>query len=126
MTDNIIKVNFTDDTKPLLETQIEEKKDYRQAKCRHYSIIINEQYRTVKCKDCGCIVDAFDVFLMRADDAEHIVREVLALTEQRDALRKSVDGLLKEEKNTKARLRSARTDLMFIENKKLQHEGKVG
>ncbi|MEY0337876.1 hypothetical protein AB7V82_14835 [Providencia stuartii] len=92
MTDNIIKVNFTDDTKPVLETQIEDKRDFRQVQCKHYAVIVSEQHRTGKCKNCGCIVDA----------------------------------LLKEEKNTKARLRSARTDLAFIENKKLQHEGKVG
>nr|WP_307772991.1 hypothetical protein [Providencia stuartii] len=126
MSDNIIKVNFTDETKPTLEAQIEDKRDFRQVQCKHYAVIVSEQHRTVKCKNCGCIVDAFDVFLLRANDAEHLFRQVSALTEQRDALRKSVDGLLREEKNTKARLRSARTDLAFIENKKLQHEGKVG
>lgn len=126
MTGKIINVNFTDSTKPALETQIEDKRDFRQVQCKHYAVIVSEQHRTIKCKNCGCIVDAFDVFLLRANDAEYLFRQVSTLAEQRDDLRKSVDGLLKEEKNTKARLRSARSELLMIENKKLQHEGKVG
>lgn len=126
MSDKIIKVNFTDKTKPILETKVEGKKDFKQARCKHHSLVINEQYRTVECDDCKCIVDAFDVLLARADYGESVIREIGKLLEQRDDLRKSVDGLLKEEKNTKARLRSARTDLAFIENKKFQDEGKVG
>ncbi|MEY0558037.1 hypothetical protein AB7334_18040 [Providencia rettgeri] len=125
MTDNIIKVKFSDDSKPKSGAVVKGKKDYEQTRCHHGAIVIDEQYRLVECEQCNCVIDPFELLLRRAKDAEAVIREIADLGKRRDELRKSVDGLLKEEKNTKARLRSARTDLMFIENKKLQHEGKV-
>ena len=127
MTDTkIIHVNFKDENKPVLSTVVEDKKSRPQEICRHHGVTINEQYRQVTCKHCNCVVDAFDVLLSRAKDAEHVVREIGDLRQKREEIRKSVDELLKAEKNTKARLRSARTDLLFTENKMAQLKGEVG
>ncbi|MEM8085578.1 hypothetical protein Q4R24_15670 [Morganella morganii] len=126
METTVIHVNFKDENKPVLSTVVEDKKSWQQERCKHHSVIINEQYRQVTCKHCNCVIDAFDVLLSRCNDAEHVVREIVELMEKREELRKSVDELLKAEKNTKARLRSARTDLLFTENKMAQLKGEVG
>ncbi|MEY0288091.1 hypothetical protein AB7303_03590 [Providencia rettgeri] len=124
--DNVIQFKMPSDAIPTIDTEVRGRKNRQQMYCKHHSLVIDEEHRTVECNDCGCVVDAFDVLLARANNAESVIRGMSELLNKRDELRKSVDGLLREEKNTKARLRSARTDLMFIENKKLQHEGKVG
>lgn len=123
---NVIQFKATSDATPSIDIEVKGRKNRQQAQCKHHSLVVDEENRAVECNDCGCVVDAFDVLLARANNGESVVRQISQLLEQRDELRKSVDGLLREEKNTKARLRSARTDLLFIENKKLQHEGKVG
>lgn len=124
--DNVIQFKAPSDAIPSIDTEVKGRKNRQQMQCKHHSLVVDEEHRTVECNDCGCVVDAFDVLLARANNGESVVRQMNQLLEQRDELRKSVDGLLREEKNTKARLRSAKTDLLFIENKKLQHEGKVG
>ncbi|MBE8598097.1 hypothetical protein [Xenorhabdus sp. BG5] len=56
-----------------------------------------------------------------------MVREIVKLSKQRDELRAACDALLREEKNTKVRLRGAKTQLQFLENdiRKIQEpEGK--
>lgn len=123
---NVIQFKAPSDATPSIDIEVKGRKNRQQMQCNHHSLIVDEEHRTVECNDCGCVVDAFEVLLARANNGESVVRQISQLLEQRDELRKSVDGLLREEKNTKARLRSARTDLLFIENKKLQHEGKVG
>ncbi|EMI4428833.1 hypothetical protein V6478_002231 [Providencia rettgeri] len=124
--DNVIQFKVPSDAIPSIDTEVKGRKNRQQMQCKHHSLVVDEEHRTVECNDCGCVVDAFDVLLARANNGESVIRQMSQLLEQRDELRKSVDGLLREEKNTKARLRSAKTDLLFIENKKLQHEGKVG
>nr|ELR5039295.1 hypothetical protein [Providencia stuartii]ELR5082476.1 hypothetical protein [Providencia stuartii] len=126
MNDNIIKVKFSDDSKPKSGVIVKGKKNYEQTRCHHGAIVIDEQYRLVECEQCNCVIEPFELLLRRAKDAEAVIREIVDLGNKRDELRKSVDCLLKEEKNTKARLRSARSELLMIENKKLQHEGKIG
>lgn len=126
METKVIHVSFRDENKPVLSTEVEDRKSPPQGICKHHGVIINEQQRLVTCKSCGCVVDAFDVLLSRANEAEFVVREIGELREKRADLRKSVDELLKAEKNTKARLRSVRTDLLFTENKIAQLNGEVG
>ncbi|QHP76030.1 hypothetical protein EKQ45_08720 [Proteus vulgaris] len=123
---NVIQFKAPNDATPSIDIEVKGRKNRQQTQCKHHLLVVDEENRAVECNDCGCVVDAFDVLLARANNGESVVRQISQLLEQRDELRKSVDGLLREEKNTKARLRSARTDLLFIENKKLQHDGKVG
>lgn len=44
------------------------------------------------------------------------MREIQQLYNRRDELREAVANLEREEKNAKARLRSARTSILFAEN----------
>lgn len=104
------------DEKELLNTDITDRKDYVQQRCKHRAIAIDEQHRLVKCKQCGCVVDPFQYVLQCAVDGEAVVKEITKLHNRRDELRESVANLEREEKNAKARLRSARTSILFAEN----------
>lgn len=104
------------DEKELLNTDITDRKDYVQQRCKHRAIVIDEQHRVVECKQCGCIVDPFLYVLQCALDGEAVVKEITKLHNRRDELRESVANLEREEKNAKARLRSARTSILFAEN----------
>ncbi|WP_244967806.1 hypothetical protein [Xenorhabdus budapestensis] len=115
MTDNIITLKFGDDSKPSISTSVTPKTP-EQSRCKHPSITVDEQYRVITCNQCGCNVDAFDYMLERARGGELVVREIEKLYQRRDELRAACDNLLKEEKNTKVRLRGAKTQLQFLEN----------
>ncbi|ENC7540365.1 hypothetical protein ABK178_004937, partial [Salmonella enterica subsp. enterica serovar Brandenburg] len=65
---------------------------------------------------CGLALDPFGLILDRARNGENIVSEIKSLYARRDALRESVAKLEREEKNAKARLRAARTAILFAEN----------
>ena len=62
------------------------------------------------------MLDPFEVILDRARNGENIVFEIKSLHAKRDELRKAVANLEREERNAKARLRSARTSILFAEN----------
>lgn len=115
MTDNVIPLKFSNDKPPSISTSVTPKTP-EQSRCKHPAITVDAQYRVLTCDRCGCNVDAFDYVLQRADEAEHVVREIVKLSKQRDELRAACDALLREEKNTKVRLRGAKTQLQFLEN----------
>ena len=72
--------------------------------------------RTITCKRCGLALDPFELVLDRARNGENIVTEIKSLYAKRDALREAVAKLEREEKNAKARLRAARTAILYAEN----------
>ncbi|MCW7548443.1 hypothetical protein OO184_10935 [Photorhabdus sp. APURE] len=114
-TDNIIAIKFCDDSKPSINTTVTPKTS-EQFRCKHSAITVNEQYRVLTCNRCGCNIDAFDFVLRCAYDGERVVREIDELLKQRDTLRSSCDKLAQEEKNAKARLRNAKSQVLFLEN----------
>lgn len=100
----------------LLNVSITDRKSTRQKYCKHSQTQISEVNRTLICLQCGSMLDPFDVILERARNAENIVFEIKRLYAKREDLRESVANLEREEKNAKARLRSARTSILFAEN----------
>lgn len=100
----------------LLNVSITDRKEYSQQRCKHRAIEVDEQHRLIKCLQCGCAVDPFLYVLQCAIDGESVVTEITKLHHRRDELRESVGNLEREEKNAKARLRSARTAILFAEN----------
>ncbi|MDE9480008.1 hypothetical protein KKI90_23160 [Xenorhabdus bovienii] len=124
MTDNIITLKFGDDKSPSISTSVTPKTP-EQSRCKHGAITVNEQYRVVTCNRCGCNINAFDHLLESARQAECVVREIQELYQRRDELRTACDKLQREEKNTKVRLRGAKTQLQFLENdiKKVNNGG---
>lgn len=115
--DNVITlVQPKRDEDKLLNTTVIDRKDYRQQHCKHRAVEVDEQGRMIKCLQCGCAVDPFEYVLRCADDGEAVVKEIKQLHHRRDELREAVSNLEREEKNAKARLRSARTSILYAEN----------
>lgn len=91
-------------------------KTYEQKRCPHPRTEVCETDRTFQCLTCGAYIDPFEYLLSCALDARHVVKEIKELRFHRDKLRESVANLEREEKNAKARLRTARTSIIFAEN----------
>lgn len=115
--DNVITlVQPKRDEEKLLNITVTDRKDYRQQHCKHKAVEVDEKGRMILCLQCGCAVDPFQYVLQCATDGEAVVREIQQLYNRRDELREAVANLEREEKNAKARLRSARTAILFAEN----------
>lgn len=104
------------DEEKLLNVVITDKKSTGQKYCKHNQTQISEANRTLICRQCGSMLDPFEVILDRARSGENIVSEIKSLYAKRDELRESVANLEREEKNAKARLRSTKTSILFAEN----------
>ncbi|EIH0466463.1 hypothetical protein DDM29_000136 [Escherichia coli] len=99
-----------------LSVAISNEKTYQQKRCTHPNTEICETDRTFQCLTCGAYIDPFEYVLSCAKDSRHVVKEISELRARRTELRESVANLEREEKNAKARLRSARTSILFAEN----------
>lgn len=117
VSDNIVPlIQPKRDEAKLLNVTVSDRKEYGQQVCKHRAIEVCEIDRVIRCTRCGSAVDAFEHILQVANDGEHIVTEIEQLHRRRDELRESVANLEREEKNAKARLRAARTSILFAEN----------
>lgn len=115
--DNVITlVQPKSEEEKLLNVVITDKKSTGQKYCKHNQTQISEANRTLICRQCGSMLDPFEVILDRARNGENIVSEIKSLYAKRDELRQAVANLEREEKNAKARLRAARTSILFAEN----------
>ena len=116
-TDNVVTlVQPKSDEERLLNVVVTDRKNAVQHYCKHVQTQVSEANRTIICLQCGLIIDPFELVLDRAKNGENIVMEIKKLYAKRDELRESVANLEREEKNAKARLRSARTGIIFAEN----------
>lgn len=115
--DNVIQlVQPKSEEEGLLNVVITDRKSGEQKCCQHIRTTISEVNRTIICDRCGLALEPFEFVLDRARNGENIVSEIKSLYARRDALRESVAKLEREEKNAKARLRAARTAILFAEN----------
>lgn len=115
--DNVVQlVQPKPDEGKELSLVVSKEKTYQQKRCLHPRTEICEVDRTFQCITCGAYIDPFEYVLMCARDARHTVNEIEELRHRREELRESVANLEREEKNAKARLRSARTSILFAEN----------
>lgn len=115
--DNVIHLVLPkSEEEKLLNVVVADKKSTVQKYCKHNQTQISEANRTLICRQCGAMLDPFEVILDRARNGENIVLEIKSLYAKRDELRESVANLEREEKNAKSRLRSARTSILFAEN----------
>ncbi|EBT5445594.1 hypothetical protein CK313_20185 [Salmonella enterica] len=104
------------DEKSLLNVQVENEKTYQQKRCPHHKTFINETDRSFYCDVCKSELDPFEYILESAKQARYVVTEIMQLRQRANELRTSVANLEREEKNTKARLRAARTSILYAEN----------
>ncbi|EBO9238053.1 hypothetical protein S679_004722 [Salmonella enterica subsp. enterica] len=115
--DNVIQLlQPKSEEERLLNVVITDRKSGEQKCCQHIRTTISEVNRTIICNRCGLTLDPFGLILDRARNGESIVSEIKSLYARRDALRESVAKLEREEKNAKARLRAARTAILYAEN----------
>ncbi|ENO4741817.1 hypothetical protein ACBM87_004768, partial [Shigella dysenteriae] len=114
--DNVITlVQPKSEEEGLLNVVITDRKSVEQKCCQHIRTTISEVNRTITCNRCGLALDPFELVLDRARNGENIVSEIKSLYAKRDALREAVAKLEREEKNAKARLRAARTAILYAE-----------
>ena len=104
------------DEEKLLNIVVTDRKEYSQKRCKHGAVIVEEAERVLRCTQCGVVLDPFEHILSVAYAGEAVVTEITKLYERRDELREAVANLEREEKNAKARLRAARTSILFAEN----------
>uniref|UniRef100_A0A7M2QPI8 Uncharacterized protein n=1 Tax=feces metagenome TaxID=1861841 RepID=A0A7M2QPI8_9ZZZZ len=102
--------------KELLNVQVENEKTYQQKRCPHPRTFIDEPQSRFYCDVCKSELDPFEYILECAKKARHVVNEIMQLRQRADELRTAVANLEREEKNAKARLRAARTAILFAEN----------
>lgn len=115
--DNIIHlVQPKPEESKLLNIDITHRKEYSQKRCKHKAVTVEEDERILRCNQGGSAIDPFEYILQCALDGEAAVTEIEELYARRDQLRESVANLEREEKNAKARLRTARTSILYAEN----------
>lgn len=100
--DNVITlVQPKSEEEKLLNVVITDKKSTGQKYCKHNQTQISEANRTLICRQCGSMLDPFEVILDRARNGENIVSEIKSLYAKRDELRQAVANLEREEKNVR-------------------------
>lgn len=109
---NIIKFPVT----PASEYEaLGEIKEPNSAWCTHRRITINKDEREIRCTSCEALIDPFDWALRWVDDRGREMTDLRAMRAERADLRKSLEALKKEEKNTKSRLVNAKKRLAKTE-----------
>lgn len=100
----------------VLATIPTDNKTAQQRRCTHPQTEISDTNRTLQCLTCGCYLDPFDYILSKSSFGLSVVGEINELYAKRAKLRESVANIEREEKNAKARLRSAKSAILFTEN----------
>jgi chromosome segregation ATPase len=112
---------FEDNLVPFPRGQFEKRQNEREAAfdeepvriergvrtCNHDRSTVNEQARTLTCRDCGVALDPIYVLSRLALNREHLISRGRRLRDEVDHLQERADDLKRQEKNTKARLRNA-------------------
>ncbi len=108
-TREVIEVDFrpTGDKKGLDDLALRVKKRIL-SKCRHSKSTVDEALRTVTCRDCGAILDAVEVLIGIANDAEKRTANAIHLRHETERLTKAVEELTRQRKNLKAQIRRAK------------------
>ncbi|WGL95995.1 hypothetical protein [Arsenophonus nasoniae] len=75
--------------------------------CFHSGYYVNEHDRTVKCRDCGKVIDAFELLLSMAKNETRLVRDIEYLRKEEKQRRENIDKLIQIERNAKSRIRRA-------------------
>lgn len=76
--------------------------------CLHSGYLVNEHERRVKCRECGKVLDAFDLMLKMAKRETRLVSDIEALRQEEKYRRENIEKLIQIERNAKARIRRAK------------------
>ncbi len=78
--------------------------------CKHNIIVLNEQNKTVVCKECGNQIDIFDYMIKWSEKLEKKVDDVLYLNERSKYMIKKIKMLKIEERNIKSRIKKLKKE----------------
>jgi hypothetical protein len=73
--------------------------------CRHESILLNAHDRSIECKKCGAVLDAFNYLLHEGVNIQRAWDNHRQVRRQIDTLLERVTKLAREEKRLKASIR---------------------
>jgi hypothetical protein len=76
-------------------------------RCRHERTVIDEELRTVECKDCGASLDPVEVLIGWAREWGRYADSVKSLRAEVARRSKELDDLTRKRNNIKAQLRRA-------------------
>jgi len=100
----IINIDFTGGATRYFEPKPKTAEAYI---CRHRTLVVDDHLREVSCERCGKIVDAFDYLSGLANDEIKLFEQMARLRKEKDELIQRVEALQREERNLKARLKTA-------------------
>lgn len=107
---SVIRVNFRDTHESVLRDvpiTIKGATD----RCAHRNIELDSDARTVGCRACGAVLDAFDALIAVADHRDHHIKWIRRSMESRRRLHKETEDAKAELKRVKAQLSRARSSL---------------
>jgi len=100
----IIQIDFIGNQKPYFAAQPPQG---RATYCNHRTVEVDKHTRSVACTGCGSIIDAFDYLHGLATKEIGLFESLDRLRKEETELTKKVAALRNEERNVKARLKTA-------------------
>lgn len=79
------------------------RKVYRRP-CEHSHVVLDVDNRSVECRTCGAVVDAFDALLNISGDWERVASWVKRAREEKRELIESIDDLKRQRRNLDAQV----------------------
>lgn len=83
---------------------------YCRSGCKN--ILVDGKMRTLTCRECGAIVDAFQWAVKMAMEESHLLQRIRQLKTEADTHEKRLDEMKAEEQRVKARVRAAKDSLL--------------
>lgn len=95
------------------EAIFEERRElWNGGRCECRRFLMDEHARTMECRDCGRVLDAFGWLLGFARTENGLLRRLEYLQEEQSRRNQSIERLKKEEQRIKARIRAAKDRLL--------------
>lgn len=98
-------VAFPERKEALRDSMAMSREDGGKLYCRHDSVLVNEKERTLRCRRCDTLVEAFSYILHLCDTESRYVENVKYLRREEKQRRQNIEKLIQIERNAKARIR---------------------
>lgn len=83
--------------------------------CSHGQLEIDQHERTIRCADCGAMLDAFNYLVNQGQELRFMWQRYREVKQRITALNESVDRLAREEKRLKASIRRNKEKLPVLD-----------
>ncbi|CAM3487195.1 MULTISPECIES: hypothetical protein [Yersinia] len=109
--DNVLaftkRFNENADIKEMLNFVKAEPAQSQDRRCKHGKILVDEHLRTLTCRRCGAVVDAFDWINLVCNGEAKVDWELKGLRGEIKQHREGLEKLKREEVNCRARIKNA-------------------